>query len=55
MWRCVEPDLTVPLVNRLLPWDTITLRKRGAALRSDYSLASFEGLRWEKGSFSQLL
>ena len=47
----------VPLVNRLLPRDVITIHKRGSALRTDYHLASFEGLRsgWEKGRFSQLL
>ena len=32
------------------------VRKRGAALRSDYTLAAFEGLGgWERGAFSQLL
>ena len=46
----------IPFASKLLPSDTLTVRKRGAALRSDYTLAAFEGLGgWERGAFSQLL
>lgn len=45
----------IPLVGRLLPSDSLRVRKRGGLFRADYTIAGFEGRSWSKGEFSQLL
>lgn len=42
----------VPLLSRLLPSDTVTIRKRGSSLRIDTTLLQMNGLTWERGSQS---
>jgi len=44
----------VPALGRLLPQDTVRVRKLGARLRVDYTLKSFSGLSWEHGRCSVL-
>lgn len=44
----------VPAIGRLLPQDSVRVRKLGARLRVDYSLKSFSGLTWEQGHCSVL-
>jgi len=45
----------VPLVGRLLPQDSVRMRKRGASLRFDYSLKGFSGVTWQHGDYSMLV
>jgi len=44
----------VPAVGRLLPQDTVRVRKMGPRLRVDYTLKNFSGLHWQHGSCSVL-
>jgi len=45
----------VPALGRLLPQDTVRIRKLGGCLRVDYTLKSFSGLSWDVGRCSVLV
>lgn len=45
----------VPLVTGLLPRDTVTISKRGTAVRIDSTLLGFSGMSWGRGSISFLV
>jgi hypothetical protein len=45
----------VPFVTGLLPQDTVTISKRGTAVRIDSTLLGFSGLSWGRGSISFLV
>lgn len=49
-----EAHSWVPIVSSVLPSDTIRIRKRGSQLRIDSALKGLEGLKWKKGSMSQV-
>ncbi|KAA0176837.1 hypothetical protein FNF27_01659 [Cafeteria roenbergensis] len=42
----------VPLVSTILPRDTVTVYKRGTAVRVDTTLLGFSGMSWGRGSIS---
>mmetsp|Transcript_45084 Transcript_45084/g.97936 ORF Transcript_45084/g.97936 Transcript_45084/m.97936 type:complete len:541 (-) Transcript_45084:50-1672(-) len=44
----------IPLAGKLLPEDTVRLRKAGSSLRVDYTLKTFSGMSWGRGQFSLL-
>lgn len=44
----------LPVVGRLLPQDTVHVRKLGSRIRIDYTLKSVSGLNWEHGNCTML-
>ncbi|CAE7920372.1 Ankrd13b, partial [Symbiodinium sp. KB8] len=45
----------IPFVSGLLPKDTMTIRKRGTALRMDSTLLGMSGMTWQRGDVSQIV
>ena len=45
----------IPFVSGMLPRDTMTVRKRGTALRLDSTLLGMSGLTWQRGDVSQIV
>ncbi len=45
----------IPFVSGLLPKDTMTIRKRGSAIRMDSTLLGMSGLTWQRGDVSQII
>jgi len=45
----------IPFVSTLLPRDTVTVSKRGTAVRVDSTLLGFSGMTWGRGSISFLV
>ena len=50
---CVEMTWSfkswLPLVNRVLPTDDVTMWKRGSSMRMDTTLLGFSGMKWKRG------
>jgi hypothetical protein len=44
----------LPFVGRVLPFDTVTIRKKGTSVRLDMTLRDFENLSWVRGDVSLL-
>lgn len=45
----------IPFVSRILPNDTVRLRKRGSSLRMDSTLLGMEGMSWARGKYANAL